>query len=211
MYQLFYHPGNANLIPHILLEELGQPYQLILLDLANNEQKGEAYLKLNPAGRVPLLVEGEFALSETAAICLHLADRHAEAQLLPAVGSLERASCYQWLFYLSNTLQPELMLFYYPERWLAETAHEDIRAQLSEHLAGMLALIEAALSDGRAYLAGEAYSVVDPYLFVLCRWTRGLSKSARHYPYLNAYLEKLSARPALQSAFAAEGITAPLY
>ena len=77
MYQLYYYPGNANLAPHILLEEIGADYELVLVDRNKNEQKSPAYLKLNPAGRIPVLVDGGLVLYEAAAICLHLADRHA--------------------------------------------------------------------------------------------------------------------------------------
>src|SRR3989304_10510949 len=84
MYQLYYHPGNANPAPHILLEEIGADYELVLVDRTKNEQKSPAYLKLNPAGRIPVLVDGDLVLYETAAICLHLADRHAAAGVGPA-------------------------------------------------------------------------------------------------------------------------------
>jgi glutathione S-transferase len=83
MYQLYYFPGNANLIPHMLLEEIGAPYELVPVDRANNAQKSPAYLKLNPTGRIPVLIDGDLVLFETAAICLHLADRHPESGSRP--------------------------------------------------------------------------------------------------------------------------------
>ena len=83
MIQLHYFPGNASLIPHILLEELGLPFELQYVDRAKSAQKSPAYLKLNPNGQIPVLVDGDLVLYETAAICLHLADTHPAAKLAP--------------------------------------------------------------------------------------------------------------------------------
>ena len=68
MYQLYYYPGNANLAPHMVLEEIGAPYELILLDRAKNAHKAPEYLKLNPHGRIPTLIDGGLVLYETAAM-----------------------------------------------------------------------------------------------------------------------------------------------
>src|SRR5262249_37625943 len=117
MYKLYYSPGNANLAPHMVLEELGQEYELVLLDRAKNAHKSPAYLKLNPNGRIPTLVDGDLVLYETAAICLHLVDRHPGAGLAPELGSAERAHFYKWLVYLTNSVQAEMLIYFYPERW----------------------------------------------------------------------------------------------
>ena len=83
MIQLYYHPGNASLAPHMLLEEIGAPFELVLVDRANAAHKSPEYLKLNPNGQIPVLVEGDFVLYEAAAICLYLADRYPDAKLVP--------------------------------------------------------------------------------------------------------------------------------
>src|SRR5215212_7463023 len=71
MIQLYYYPGNASLAVHILLEELGVPFSLHLVDRANAAHKSPEYLKLNPNGSIPVLVDGDLVLYETVAICLH--------------------------------------------------------------------------------------------------------------------------------------------
>ena len=109
MYQLHYFPANANAAPHMLLEEIGVKYDLVLVDRANNAQKSREYLKINPNGRIPTLVDGKLIVSEAAAIVLHLVDQHADAGLAPQVGTPERAKFYQWLTFLTNSLQEELM------------------------------------------------------------------------------------------------------
>src|ERR1700752_3214559 len=116
MYQLHYFPSNANAAPHMVLEELGQKYDLVLVDRAKNAQKSEEYRKINPNRRIPTLVDRELVLFESAAIVLHLVDQHPEAGLAPEVGTPERAKFYQWMIFLTNSLQEELMIWQYPDR-----------------------------------------------------------------------------------------------
>src|ERR1700754_1938008 len=92
MYQLHYFPSNANAAPHMVLEELGQDYELELVDRAGNAQKSRDYLRINPNGRIPALVDGDLVLFESAAIVLHLVDQHQEAGLAPKVGTPEHGS-----------------------------------------------------------------------------------------------------------------------
>ena len=213
MYQLYYYPGNANLAPHILLEEIGADYELLLVDRNKNEHKSPEYLKLNPTGRIPVLIDGGLVLYETAAICLHLADRHAGAQLAPALGSNERAEFYKWLVYLTNTLQVELILYFYPERLADDAAAAaQIKTHAERRVGEMLDLIEATLATGTGpFLLGAQYRAVDPYLLMLCRWTRAMHNPARTRPRLGCFLDTVMARPATQRAFAGERIAAPFY
>jgi len=119
MLTLHYHPSDASLMPHILLEELGLPFELALVDRSRQAQKSPDYLKLNPNGLIPVLVDGELVLYETAAILMHLADSHPAAELMPPLGSAERAQAYKWLCWLSNTLQSHLVVYFYAERYVA--------------------------------------------------------------------------------------------
>jgi glutathione S-transferase len=216
MYQLYYFPGNANLAPHMLLEEIGAPYELVLVDRASNAQKSPAYLKLNPTGRIPVMIDGDLVLFETAAICLHLVDRHPDAGLAPALGTAERALFYKWLIYLTNTLQAELITYFYPHRM---TDDEAAAAQVKKHaearISGegcMLDILESRLAhSGGPWLLGERYSAVDPFLMMLARWTRGMANPARNRPHLGHFLAAMAARPAVLRAFEREGLTPPLY
>jgi glutathione S-transferase len=216
MFQLYYFPGNANLIPHILLEEIGAPYQLVLVDRASNAQKSPEYLQLNPSGRIPVLIDGDLVLFETAAICLHLADRHPDAGLAPALGTNERAEFYKWLVYLTNTVQAELLLYFYPERLTDDPA---AALQVKQHAearltgdGGMLDILDAQLAkSGGPWLLGPRYSAADAYLMVLSRWTRMMANPARNRQHIGRFLEAMAARPAVQRAFEQEGLKPPLY
>jgi glutathione S-transferase len=214
MYQLYYFPGNANLAPHMLLEEIGAPYELVLVDREKGGLTDPAYLKLNPSGRIPTLIDGELVLSETAAICLHLCDRHPDAHMAPAVGNNARSTFYKWLFYLTNTIQAEMIVYFYPHRWNADEAGAAaVKACAEQRLNGMFDLVEAELAShaDQPYLLGADYTAVDPYLFMLARWSRGMQRPARTLPHLGKFLALLAARPAIQRTFAAEGIPAPYY
>src|SRR5689334_11637477 len=97
MLELHYYPGNASMAPHLLLEELGVPYALRLVDRTRQAHKAPDYLKMNPNGLIPVLTDGDLVLYETAAICLHLVDTHPDAGLAPTIGTAERAHFYKWL------------------------------------------------------------------------------------------------------------------
>ncbi len=107
MIELHYFPSNASFAPHILLEEMGVPFTLRVVDRANNEHKSPAYLKLNPNGLIPTLVDGDLVLYETAAILMHLADCH--AGFAPAPGTAARAEYYKRMMWVTNTLQAMLI------------------------------------------------------------------------------------------------------
>ncbi|KRB89053.1 glutathione S-transferase family protein [Noviherbaspirillum sp. Root189] len=213
MYQLYYYPSNASLAPHMLLEELGVPYQLVLVDRDKNAHKGADYLRLNPTGRIPAFVDGDLVLFETAAICLHLVDTHPEAGLAPAVGTAERAHFYKWLMYLTNTLQAELITYFYPERLAAdERGAADVKQHAEARIGTMLDLLDEVFAKhGGPYLLGETYSAVDPYLFMLSRWTRMMGNPARHRAHLGPFLRRMVERAAISRALEQEGLVAPFF
>ena len=130
MLQLHHYPSTASMVPHLLLEEIGAPYELVFVDRTQGAHKSAAYLALNPNGLIPVLVDGDLVLYETAAICLHLVDVHPQAGLAPLSGTPQRAQFYKWLVWLTNTLQATLIVYFYPERW-GDTA--DAIAQVKAH------------------------------------------------------------------------------
>jgi glutathione S-transferase len=208
MLQLHYHPSDASLMPHIFLEELGLPFALKLVDRAHNAQKSPEYLRLNPNGLIPVLVDGELVLYETPAILLHLADTHPQAGLVPAQGTPARAHCYKWMVWLSNTLQATLVQYFYAERYVPDAGVADFRARTEARLAPLLDQLEAQLqSSGGPWLLGTHYSAADCMAFVLCCWTRNLQRPANILPAMGAYLARMRQRPAVQRAVATEQLS----
>jgi glutathione S-transferase len=215
MIKLHYFPGNASMVPHILLEELAVPYEQVLVDRTAGAHKRPDYLRLNPNGLIPVLTEGDLVLYETAAIVLHLADRHSDAALIPPLGSDERSLFYKWLVWLTNTLQTALIAYFYPERWVdpgnADGAAQ-VKSQAERKIAGLLDQLDAELArQGGPWFAGADYTALDPYVFILCRWTRNFANEApaRSRTHLGPYLQKMLGRPAVQRVLANEGLTPP--
>lgn len=212
---LHYYPGNASFAPHVLLNEIGAPFELQLVDRTLNAQKSASYIALNPNGLIPVLQHDDAVLYEAAAICLHLADSHPEAALAPPLGSPQRAQFYKWLMWLTNTMQATLIHYFYPDRLVDEGNAEgaaQVKAHCEARVADCLAQIDDQLAkrDG-PWLLGDAYSAVDAYAFMLCRWTRGFaSKPARDYAHIGPYLERMSARPAVAQTIAAEKLPKPV-
>lgn len=215
MIQLHYAPSTASMVPHILLEEIGSPFERVLVDRNAGAHKAPAYLQLNPNGLIPVLVDGDLVLYETAAISLYLCDMHQQAGLAPSLGSAPRAHFYKWLAWMTNTLQAALIVYFYPERWMDEGNAEGV-AQLKSHaerkVGAMLDQIDRELArSGGPWFAGAQYSALDAYLFTLCRWTRNFkSTPARARPHLGPYLQRMLQRPAVQRVIAAEKLVAPL-
>ncbi len=213
MIQLHYFPGNASMTPHILLEELGLPFALKYVDRTAQAHKAPGYLRLNPNGLIPVMIEDDLVLYETAAIVLHLTDMYPAAGLAPAFGTPERAQFYKWLIWMTNTLQASLNVYFYPERWVDEgntAAAAQVKAHAEAKIGGLLDQMDAQLaSHGGDWLAGEHYSALDPFAFMLCRWTRGFARPARSRPFLGPYLERMLARPTVQRVLATEQLTAP--
>ncbi len=209
MYQLHYFPSNANAAPHMVLEELGQAYELVLVDRAADAQKSKAYLKINPNGRIPTLVDGELVLFEAAAIVLHLVDRHPEGGLAPKLGTPARASFYQWMTFLTNSLQEELMIWQYPDRLTGTdaAATEIVRRGAEKRAGAYLDVVERHLKANGPLFLGAELSAADFYLVMLARWARPMTNPPRSRPSIARLLDKVTALPSVKRAYGREGVT----
>ncbi len=216
MITLHYYPSNASLAPHVLLNEIGVPFELKLVDRTRDAHKSAAYLALNPNGLIPVLQDGDLVLYESAAICLHLADTHPAAALAPALGTAERAQFYKWLVWMTNTMQATLIHYFYPDR-LVDAGNAEGAAQVKAHAqakaAACLMQSDAQLAGhGSPWLLGKTYSAADAYAFMLCRWTRGFaSGAAREHAHIAPWLQRMLQRPAVQRTVATEQLPQPIY
>ena len=195
----------------MLLSEMNLEYDLILVDRHSNQQKSDEYLSLNPTGRIPTLVDNEIAYFESAAICLHLCEKHPEFKLIPSIGEPERAKCYQWLMYLTSSIQPELMLYFYPERHTLNHIQSDAIKEVQEKRIGeMFKLIDQELTNKR-FLLGSNISVCDFFLFMLAHWASGFSFPPVKYKHLGRYLRELASRESVKKVCEIEGTSLEIY
>lgn len=204
MLKLYYSPGACALASHIALEEAGADYELVRIDLSAGEQKTPDYLAINPAGSTPALVTDDGILTENAVIMAHVARTHPDARLADDASSFGFSKMQSLNGYLSASLHPAIgrLLFSRPPLE-GETREAALEAALSKY-----DVVEQSLLQG-PWAMGKAYTVADGYLSVFTRWARQakLLDSGR-FPRLNAHLDAVQARPAVQRVFAAEGIRA---
>ena len=211
MIELHYYPDNASQFPHMLLREIGCPFELRLVDRDHGAQNSAAYLKLNPMGKIPVLVDDGEAIFETGAIGLYLADKFPEASLAPPPGAPDRGAYYKWMVFMACVPQAEYRAWFYPHEFVDDPAlASHAKASANERLMGIFERLAAQLGDG-PWLLGERFSAADLYLLVMTRWGSTLPKPVRTFPEIAAHAERVAARPAVQAAFAAEGVAAPFF
>lgn len=198
-YTLYGRRGAGSLAPQILLEEIGAPYETIWIGRTTADL--EILRRVNPAGRIPLLVLPDgTTVAESAAILIHLTDAHPQAGLAPPPASSAHARFLQWMVYLSANLYEAVLRYYYAERYTAAgaAAAPAIRAQALSDYAAHLERIHRELSP---YVLGERLSAADPYLHMLAAWYPEAEQPlARRLPKLAQHAELLRARPATARA-----------
>ncbi len=222
-YRLHYAPDNASLIVRLVLEELGQPYDTVLVDRARAEQRSPAYRTLNPAGLIPVLVTPQGPLFETGAILLWLADTH--HALAPAPDDPARGAFLKWLFFTANTLHADLRMLFYPAQYAGPDmdAQTALRTTLTGRLTEHLGHLDAVASGAPDWLGPDQPSILGYYIACLMRWMalypRGFNRSwylPGNMPHLLNLLDSLEKRPATAAAQIAEGLgptpfTAPVH
>lgn len=205
MYTLYSSPGSAGMMVHQLLIELGVPYEQRLLDTGEGRHRTPEYLALNPNGHVPtMLVDGQ-PYCEAAALMLLLAERHPEAGFAPAPGNAQRAEFLQWMVFLSNTLQANYRLWFYPSD-LGPDAHEAIKNGARERIEAIWARIDARMDDRRQWMLGDI-SLLDFFVVMLMRWSRNMPKPATSWPNLAALAVRMKARPSWKRMYEIDGLT----
>jgi glutathione S-transferase len=186
-------------------------HTLVLVDRKTEQQKNREYLKLNPTGRIPTLVDGDQVIFESAAIAMHLCEQHPEHQLIPEMGSSERAEFFQWLFYLTTSIQSGLMLYFYPDKHtLAQGNYADISNAQEQRVTEMFALLDQELSS-KKFLLGDHLSLCDFFVIMLSYWASGFSTPPLSFQHLGRYLRDLASRPSVKSVCEIEGTSLEAY
>ncbi len=205
---LYYSPGACSLAPHIALEEIGLPFSLSLVSTADGATRTPQHLRLNPKGRVPVLVTGDSVLTEVPAILIHLALSNAGAGLLS--GSQESlVRSLEWFNWLSGSVHAgAIRQVWRPETFTQDHAqHEGIIAKGKENLAFAFTLIEERLMQS-AWAVADQYSVVDAYLLVFYRWGNRMGLDMRGlYTAWTGHSLRVLERPAVARALNSERIS----
>jgi glutathione S-transferase len=200
--KLFYSPGACSLSPHIVLREVGLPYQLEKVDIrTHTTADGADYYGINPKGYVPALqLDDGRILTEGPAIVQYLADRKPDAKVAPAPGTFERSQLQEWLNYIGTEVHKTFGLLFNPN------LPADFREVTLGNLGKKFDYLSKELT-GRKFLLGDAFSVADAYLYTILRWTDRFKIDLAKWPLLQNYMARIAARPAVKASLQEEGLS----
>ncbi len=196
---LYHHPFSRAAGVVWTLEEIGEPYELRFVDFKAGAHKAGDVVALNPMGKLPVLVDGDAVVTESAAISLYLADRYAPGRLAPALDDPRRGTYLRWILFAPSVIEPGMM---------AKAGGWEYRsgtAGWGDHDA-MMKSIDHAIA-GRAFVLGDLFSIADVVFGGTLRYMArfGMLEAT---PEVQAYLDRLAARPALQRAEARNAASA---
>lgn len=199
MYTLYWSPGSASMAAHGVLEESGAKFDLKLTSVDAGATRAVEYLKLNPHGKVPtLVVDGGFVMFESAAIAAFIADRHPAAKLAPGPDEMARGHFFQWLIHLTNTLQPAMLRFYYPDRVADAAAEASVKQVALDEIAMLWGRIDQHLQASGPYLLGDRFSAADIFAHMLSTWQTSCPGIHERFPRVKRLADLVAARPAMQ-------------
>jgi glutathione S-transferase len=192
-------PTTRAVRPRWLLEEMEVPYELVRVNKTMTQQP--EYQKLHPHRKVPILVDGEVTIFESAAICAYLADKYLDKGLAPRLDQTERGYYYQWLFYATSTLEPPVEHFMFdvlpslPEKVIPMKARSAISKQEALEWFDRVAEPLRKSIDGNNYLVANRFTTADVVTGGVLLWAKKLGMLSDSDP-LSKYINNLMQRPA---------------
>lgn len=201
--KLFYKPGACSMASHIILNEFGASFDLDKTDTETGKtESGGPFRKISPNGYVPALVtdDGDI-ITENPAVLQYLADLAPDTGLAPPNGTLERTRLQEALNFVSSELHKAFGPFF-----SGVDLDLDAKQKAEVNVSRRVDHVERSLADGRAYLLGDAFTVVDAYAFVVLNWTNFVGISLDGWPKTKAYVARVAVRPASVKAMVTEGL-----
>jgi glutathione S-transferase len=192
MMKLYWSPRTRSFTTLWLMEEVGKPYERVLVDVIGGKQREAEYLAINPMGKVPALQDGEAVMAEAAAICAYVAERNPEAKLAPPLGDNLRAKYLYWMFFGPSCIEPAMIQI-------------GTKLEMNPVAAGwgdaqrVFDVLDAELQKGR-WMLGENFSAADIVIGSALRFSVRLFKMVPPRPSFERYLDACEARPAFQRA-----------
>ena len=200
--KLYYSPGACSLSPHIALREAGLAFEPVLASTKSHKlQDGTDYYGINPLGYVPMLeLDDGTRLREGPAILQYIADLAPTKNLAPANGTMPRYRLQEWLTFIGTEIHKSFSPLFNPGM------PEEGKAISKTKLRSRYEWLDSQLAD-KDYLMGDTFSVADGYLFAVTNWAKPTGVDIADLPKLNAWHARVAARPAVQEALKAEGLT----
>ncbi|ABG30789.1 glutathione transferase GstA [Roseobacter denitrificans] len=200
--KLYYKSGACSLASHLMLTEVGIPFEIEAVDTAaGRTESGKNYRDINANGYVPTLeLDSGERISEGAAVLQYIADSNPARAYAPAPGTVERARVQQFVNYAATELHKSWAPVF------SDSSTESEKAAAMAKVKSKFDYLETVFADGRAYLVGNTFSVADAYTFILVFWANFKDIDLSGWPNLSAFVDRIAARPATKSVFAAEGL-----
>ncbi|TPI28085.1 glutathione S-transferase family protein [Mesorhizobium sp. B3-2-1] len=205
MYKLYTRPGSGGFVVEAALALIDAPFEQI--DVPKSEAPDPAFLAISPLNQVPVLTLPDgCSITESAAICILLAERHPQAGLAPAADAPARAEFLRWMAFMSSALYPAILRLYYAHRYTADA--DGTKAVKQAAVAEMdrgFAVVDAAL-HGRDWLVGDKMSVADIYLVMLVAWHPDIDRARAAWPDIERLWARLREHPILKTLNTSHGM-----
>jgi glutathione S-transferase len=206
--KLYYTAGACSTSCHIALEESGLKYEAIEVDWddASNPVLAQV-LKMNPLGTLPILITDEGKqLDQNIAIQIYVADKAKDKNLLPALGTIERAEAMNWHSFVCSDLHMSVgALFGLPGISKDPAVREPVKKYMLEKANKMLKYLDDKLA-GKDYLMGKQFIPADGYAYVVTSWTQWLEIPLSPYKNISAWRKRVESRPAVAKVLKEEGL-----
>ncbi|MDF7675629.1 glutathione S-transferase N-terminal domain-containing protein [Neisseriaceae bacterium ESL0693] len=207
MLKLYYLPNACSTVPHVALEWSGLTYTAQAVE--HEEIKSAKYLALNPQGQVPVLVDGDWALTQNMAIIDYINDLAPNSHIFSVEGDSDvriRARARQWLAFANSDLHPAFDILFGATRLIdGEQAQTDLQAHAAKKVLSLYEKVEQALQH-QDYLAGNSISIADVYVFVTMRWAGALALDLSPFTRLADLRNRVQANAGVQHVLKQEGL-----
>lgn len=201
--KLYYSPGACSLAPMIVMEWLGQAYEL---ERVNLRERDEGYLRINPMGSVPALQRDDGRVfTQVDAILQYLGEQDPGARLLGQDAD-ERFEMHMWLAFLTGDFHPAFGGYFRPKRFTTERDEQavaGVKEGFANRIHTVTGVLEGMLGDDEHAILHRR-TIVDPYIYAMARWLRGMDDALKDYPKLNGLLARLENDPGVQRALERE-------
>ena len=202
--KLYTKPGSCSTADHIALQWTGQPFEIEVL--GPPQLKEPDFLALNPAGSVPVIVDGDFVLTQNAAIMGYIADTHPQAGLAGDGSARQRAEATRWLAFCNSDLHPAFTPLFAPGLFMSGAEnYDEVKSLARKRVRRHYETVDKRLGESGGWLAGFR-SFADPYLYVTIGWARKLGIELADLVHLQAFHARMSADAGVQAALKAEGL-----
>jgi glutathione S-transferase len=202
--KLYFSPGSCSTSCHISLEEAGLQYETTHLDF-DKASDADLTHRMNALGTLPIfLTDDGKQLDQNLSIHVYVADKAPQKNLLPPQGSFERLEALNWLSFVAADMHKAVGGLFSVAAY-DKDIQASVRKTLLVRANDVLSYLNTRL-QGRSYVMGEQFSVVDSYAFIVASWTKWVDVSLAPYPNVQAYMGRVAARPAVAKVLKAEGL-----